>query len=97
MTDNTDERLTKVLTDALLESDDVATLNAVRAARRIVEGHGGDAHRLVVSLCEDGPSPSNTFTEMNAQDYPPAMPDDDGLPREAAASSIHPPPLAPTE
>ena len=93
MTKKTDERLTKVLIDILLETDDVATLNAVRAARRIVEGHGGDAQRLVVSLSGDGPSHSNAFAEMNAQDYPPATPDDDGLPCEAAAS----PPLAPAE
>jgi hypothetical protein len=94
MTNETNERLGKVLIDALLETDDVATLNAVRAARRIIEGHGGDAHRLVVSLCEDSPPASNSFAEMNAQDYPPAMPDDDGLAHEAA-SSTRPPPLTP--
>jgi hypothetical protein len=94
MTNEPNERLTKVLIEALLEIDDVAALNALRAARRIVEGHGGDAHRLVVSLCEGSPSASNSFAEMNAQDYPPAMPDDDRLLHEAA-SITHPPPLAP--
>ena len=60
-----EERLTKVLIDALLAADDVAALNALRAAQRIIEGQGADAHRLIVSLRGDSPPASDPFAEVN--------------------------------
>jgi hypothetical protein len=56
-----DERLTRVLIDALLAADDGAALNALRAARRIIEGQGADAHRLIISLRGESPPASHPF------------------------------------
>jgi hypothetical protein len=65
---NLDERLTRVLIDALQAADDVAALTALRAARRLIQRQGADAHRLVISLREDRPQASDPLAEMNRRE-----------------------------
>jgi hypothetical protein len=65
---NLDERLTRVLIDALLAADDGAVLNALRAAQRLIKGQGADAHRLIVSLREASPPASDPFAGMNQRE-----------------------------